>query len=362
MAIHVRNVTIDAYRGISNLKLENLNHINVLTGDNNSGKTSVMEILSYIDSPECISTWVSSSRRNSGQKTLFYNYFYNMFPIDEDNKVIQFGYMNNKGEYTDIILKAYIEETQIPEDEMLRLNGYLRTGSKRQENSVVETKCMHLGVEVNGLRVNEYALFDFQTRLSMYKPKDAGVVNIVSVSPTSHATGMLYLREILEDPELYTEMLNVLQEFDEDIISINVANVDEYSRIPEYMILSKRHNSALPLNVYGDGMKKAILMLSAVIKAKGGILLLDEFETAIHTSAMEPVFSWILRSARKLDVQLFLTSHSKEAIDKILKCCPDMQDEINVYTIYKKSTQSYIRTMNGREAIQAQDDFGLELR
>ena len=40
--------------------------------------------------------------------------------IDEDNKVIQFGYMNNKGEYTDIILKAYIEETQIPEDEMLR--------------------------------------------------------------------------------------------------------------------------------------------------------------------------------------------------------------------------------------------------
>ena len=49
------------------------------------------------------------------------------------------------------------------------------------------------------------------------------------------------------------------------------------------MILSKRHKSALPLNVYGDGMKKAILMLSAVIKSKGGILLLDEFFLHIST-------------------------------------------------------------------------------
>ena len=54
MAIHVKNVTIEAYRGISNLKLDNLNHINVLTGDNNSGKTCVMEVLSYIESPEYI--------------------------------------------------------------------------------------------------------------------------------------------------------------------------------------------------------------------------------------------------------------------------------------------------------------------
>lgn len=362
MAIHVKSVTIDAYRGINSLKLDNLNHINVLTGDNNSGKTSVMEVLSYIKSPEYINTWLNSSRRNNWQRTMFYNYFYNMFPVDEEDKEIRFAYLNDKDEYKKIVLKAYIEDTQIPEDEMLRLNGYLRTGSQRKESNIVETKCMHLSVIIDGETKSEYTLFDFQTRLPALRIKNDSFVNVVSVSPTSHATGMLYLREILEDSELYAEMLNVLQEFDEDIISINVANVDEYSRIPEYMILSKRHKSALPLNVYGDGMKKAILMLSAVIKAKDGILLLDEFETAIHTSAMEPVFSWILRSAKKLDVQLFLTSHSKEAIDKILKCCPDMQDEINVYTIYKKSNKNYIRTMNGNEAVQAQDDLGLELR
>ena len=61
-------------------------------------------------------------------------------------------------------------------------------------------------------------------------------------------------------------------------------------------------------------MKKAILLMSAVITAQNGILLLDEFETAIHTSAMIKVFSWILRACKKLNVQIFLTSHSEEAI------------------------------------------------
>lgn len=80
--------------------------------------------------------------------------------------------------------------------------------------------------------------------------------------------------------------------------------------------------------MYGDGMKKAILLMSAVVKAKNGILLLDEFETAIHTSAMNKTFHWILRTCRKLNVQVFLTSHSKEAIDKVLKCAPEIQDDI----------------------------------
>lgn len=360
MAKHISNVTIKAYRGICNLKLENLNHINILTGDNNSGKTSIMEVLSYIQQPQFIGTWARTARRNPGSKILFFSHFYNMFPIDEEDKRISFEYYDEQGKHTSLSLWATIDETLIPEDEMQRLNGYIK--SKNMEVNMIDAKCMHLSIFIDEKKITDYDLFDFQTRMPMFRAKESDDIKIVKVSPASHVTGMVYLKEMLEDTELYEEMLNVLKEFDEDIISINAANVDEYLGIPEYMILSKRHKSALPLNVYGDGMKKAILLLSAVLKAKNGILLLDEFETAIHTSAMEPVFSWILQSAQRLNVQLFLTSHSKEAINKILKCCPDLQDEINVYTIYKKSNQSYVRAMNGKEAIQAQDDFGLELR
>ena len=156
-------------------------------------------------------------------------------------------------------------------------------------------------------------------------------------------------------------MIEVLKEFDDSIMSIN-ADTHNLTNKKRYMILSKNHNQAIPLELYGDGMKKAILLMSAVITAQNGILLLDEFETAIHTSAMIKVFSWILRACKKLNVQIFLTSHSEEAINKLLICCPELQNDIQLYTLYKRENQTKVRTLTCKEAIELHDDLGLKLR
>lgn len=79
------------------------------------------------------------------------------------------------------------------------------------------------------------------------------------------------------------------------IMSINYDNSEENGRRRGiYKILSKSHKKALPLNAYGDGMKKAVLLMSAVIAAEDGVLLIDEFETAIHTSAMQNLMLLLL--------------------------------------------------------------------
>lgn len=39
----------------------------------------------------------------------------------------------------------------------------------------------------------------------------------------------------------------------------------------------------------------------------------------------------------------FLTSHSKEAIDKILKCAPEMRKDMAVYTLSKVNEKSVAR-------------------
>lgn len=60
-------------------------------------------------------------------------------------------------------------------------------------------------------------------------------------------------------------------------------------------------------------------------------------------------------------MQLFLTSHSKEAIEKILNCCPGLQEKINLYTLYKKETQTVARRLTAKQAIEVYEDFGLRL-
>ena len=174
---------------------------------------------------------------------------------------------------------------------------------------------------------------------------------------------MVYLNAMLENAELYEQLLTVLKQYDEDIVSINYDNSE--GNMPGrgvYKILSKAHKKALPLNVYGDGMKKAVLIMSAAIAAKDGVLLIDEFETAIHTSAMERTFRWIIETCKRLNVQVFLTSHSKEAIEKLLKCSSECIDDIAVYTLSKRENRTAVRRLDGRRAIELQDNMGLELR
>ena len=48
MAIHLQEFDIHRFRGIHNLELKDLNHINIITGDNNTGKTSLLENINFL--------------------------------------------------------------------------------------------------------------------------------------------------------------------------------------------------------------------------------------------------------------------------------------------------------------------------
>lgn len=256
-------------------------------------------------------------------------------------------------------MQAMIEKTQIEEKEMYRINGYVRKNGSKEEENILDTNCMHLNVMVNDVLNSLGDIYDFQKRIRLLQDKKKQIKKTVYIAPFDHSKGKLYLDNVLADTQLFSEMIKILQEFDENIINITAVSINDKT---EYMIMSKNHKKALPLTVYGDGMKKAILLLGAIMNAKDGILLLDEFETAIHTSAMDTLFSWLLESALKLNVQVFLTSHSKEAIDKVLRCNDELASDINIYTLYKTQDENLVRMLTRQEAIDVQENLGLELR
>ena len=90
MKSYLQEFTVHAYKGIHNLTLESLNAINILTGDNNSGKTSVLELLSTIGNPQDTDAWIRCARIDGLRirDRLYFNGFYNMFPIDDERKEI----------------------------------------------------------------------------------------------------------------------------------------------------------------------------------------------------------------------------------------------------------------------------------
>ena len=369
MEHHISDINIKSFRGIKNLELKNVNQINILTGDNNNGKTSILEVIQSYQNPADIREWRSLLRRN-GQGRMssditYYEGFYDLFNINDDQKKIEYSISLNSGENHKVSMSAKESVEEILEKDYESLRGFAITGGDGQQDDNVRT-VPKINISFDEKAVCEQEIYDGQVVLALKSDEACAEYaydgRIIYISPVRHAEGSVYLRRVLDYPELYEQMLQVLREYDEDIISINY-DVDEnrYGR-GSYKILSKANRKALPLNVYGDGMKKAVLLMSAVIAAKDGILLLDEFETAIHTSAMTRTFKWILETCVKLNVQVFLTSHSSEAIDKLLKCSPDSLNRISVYTLYKDDEGMSVRQLSGRKAIEAQDEMGLELR
>ena len=359
------------------MQLNELSPINILTGDNNSGKTSVLEVLQTYSNPENFRIWATVLRRNVNRVIPFssYTYYegiYDLFDINKENKYIEYTVVQKDSEtgmnVENIRLNAEITEEELTESEYEKIQGFSMASSKKGDLSdefVHNVNKMELRLSINGELKAEGYIFEGQRRIEdnkktfMLKSKR----NIVYISPSRHTEADVYLTDILKYPDLYEEMLEILKDYDEDIISINYDNDDKYrSSRGVYKILSKSYKEALPLNVYGDGMKKAILLMSAVLKAQNGILLLDEFETAIHTSAMDRTFRWILETCLRLNVQVFLTTHSKEAIDKVLKCSEKVRDNTSLYTLYKNEDRISVRHLSGKKAIEVQDEMGLELR
>lgn len=368
MAELIKKIDIKSFRGIRNLQLEELMPINILTGDNNCGKTSVLEILESYSEPYNFATWDNLVRKDNKQIVLYglsyYEGFYNLFDINSEKKELKYS-VQTGDENVEVCLSAREVIEEVSEEKFNNIQGYRPINDDIIENTSHMLSKMEMQIEINGDKISEDSVYEGQRRvIRNQKIIRAGLKgkNVIYISPIRHAEGNLFLNEVLDNPDLYEEMLAVLKEYDEDIISINYDSNDNGNARGVYKILSKSHKKALPLNVYGDGMKKAILLMSAVVKAQNGILLLDEFETAIHTSAMSRTFRWILDTCMKLNVQVFLTSHSQEAIDKVLKCSSSLVDKIAVYTLYKDRGGNSVRRLTGRKAIEVQDNMGLELR
>lgn len=95
----------------------------------------------------------------------------------------------------------------------------------------------------------------------------------------------------------------------------------------------------MPLSSYGDGIKKVLSIASGIAEAVNGILLIDEVETAIHSRHFDEIFRFIVSACRKFHVQVFITSHSMEAIDGFLSiqdyAASAKEDPVSIVTLKK---------------------------
>ena len=258
MGVYISELDIETYRGIKKLKMENLAPINIITGDNNSGKTSVLELLQSVKNPTSFRVWRNLIRNNGmnlSRGLTYYDGFYDLFDVNGDTKKIEYAVSLN-GEKHVIEMQATVLHEEILESQFNKLQGlsYVRYEDDYAEN-IMNVSKLQMQIKDNGQIASNSAVYEGQIRYVRNKSNEdsSREKNIIYISPTRHAEGTLYLNAVLETPDLYEQMLAILKDYDEDIMSINYDNSEENGRRRGvYKILSKSHKKALPLNVYGE--------------------------------------------------------------------------------------------------------------
>ena len=80
-------------------------------------------------------------------------------------------------------------------------------------------------------------------------------------------------------------------------------------------------SAAAPISLYslGDGAQRVLQLVLKTISAKGGFLLIDEFENGLHYSVQEKVWNLIFELADRLEIQVFATTHSWDCVESFAK-------------------------------------------
>jgi AAA15 family ATPase/GTPase len=122
--------------------------------------------------------------------------------------------------------------------------------------------------------------------------------------------GNLFDKITLTEKEQYVvEALKIIEPLTE-----RIAFIEESPRGRSAVIKLSNARQILPLQSMGDGMNRILTVILAMINADNGFLLIDAFENGLHYTVQEQLWTVILELSRRLNVQVFATTHSDDCI------------------------------------------------
>ena len=318
------------FRLFKELKIDRLSRVNLFVGRNNTGKSCLLEafqVYAANANPSFLWEIVSArdetweiDRASEDEQTqesehplrhLFHGYH---FPEPGKNS-IELGPVNIEVDQIKIHTRSY----QVRVDEEGRR---LRVPVTQQEmfDGVTDAE---LALELEEGGKNRY-LFpldggprEFRRRFlpPSFEPK-YNLQIVPTDSLRSHKLTMLWDNINLTDLE--KEVITGLKLIDDAVTGVAFVGADEVKlrRASGRVAIIRREGSAerLPLKSMGDGMTRIFHIILALVNARNGFLLVDEFENGLHWSVHPKLWNIIFRLAEDLNVQVFVTTHSQDCI------------------------------------------------
>jgi predicted ATPase len=340
------SLMIKNFRSLADLKVEKLGRVNLIVGKNNSGKSSVLEalrihagnaqpdVLVSISEEHDERYRVSENEASEPDAALPFQDFFmdRSFPTDDDT-AIQIGSANNHDEVLSIQHVFVVEEQeQEPAEDSLgemRFRVRRRTVSKQQLQN--ETGDVRQALQITKGQ-KRYPLLFLDSGSQPYQNLRSILIEKLNLIPCSVVPTRFISSDELADEwdkialtdyaAIVKDAMRIITpEFENLIFVRNEEGRSGSRRDFQRRAIVKLSNVSrpVPLNSLGDGMLRVLQLVLKLFSAKGGFMLIDEFENGLHYSVQQKVWTLLFEMAEKLDIQVFATTHSWDCIVSFTK-------------------------------------------
>jgi len=315
----ITDIKISNFRGIGDLELTGLKRVNLIVGDNNSGKTSLLEAIGAAATPELVPKLPGLFRANSGE--IAGKYFKWLLKDREMLSQIKIG---GPGRQIEISMTPFGQLTPEPGKDGVQEHGGIRF--------------WHEGVK------------------SFFKSR---VVSVQHRSPDSIIDNFA---DTVRSPENEKRLESLLNKIDSRIKSARLDRIEGEEVISLDVGLSER----VPLSQLGQGVYRIVSMISDLLGSKPDLFLIDELENGVHYRALPKLWRGLAEIAEALDIQVFATTHSKECLEAAYRVFSERCDEpikMDLAVIQMMIVDGAIlsRVLDG-EHIEGAMDVDIELR
>ena len=339
---HFESLNIKSYKGLENLKIDRLNKINLFAGENNSGKTSLLEAIRLLVGQNDANNFLALQelRGKFAERKMPSSWIVE----NVSNRVEIEGTFGLKGQVALLEVEAYKEK-----DETIDSSNYLGSfkfrGSFMGQSNDSEVRMFENkqnGYELSTKGLNHLCPFAYYSPFGNFRNADL-------YNAHAKSEEIKYMSKVIEF--LRTSI-------DNDILDISLV---EKNGLKRFLVNHNNFKNKVDLLQFGDGLQNIFKTTLLFAIAENGIVLIDEMGTAIHHSLLIEYSKFIQQLSEEFNTQVFITSHSDECIDAFVEN-DYSNDSVSMYHLEYEAGVSKCKHITGERYKELNELMGIDLR
>lgn len=327
------SIDIKNYRNLQDLRIDSLGRVNLITGKNNTGKSTLLEAIGIYATKGDLSfiyQLLGDRGENFRQSEINKNIVEaNIKSLSSlfTNREIKFG-VADAVTIGDVENTLFGDETSSAKSVSLRFVNYFEEVQRDNQGSLLSRRRViineneiekqlatsKIGIEIKGDSISYILPLDEDRPYNRVSFKGLGSTENLQFIRTRNIekdiNGRLWDNITLTEKEKYViEALKIIEPDTE-----RIAFIEETPRERTTVIKLSKINSVVPLRSMGDGINRILTIILALVNADNGFLLIDEFENGLHHTVQEKLWEIIFNLSQKLKIQVFITTHSEDCI------------------------------------------------